>query len=281
MIRTRVNLRMQLASICLASMGMAFLPACDGSSDAAGDTGGGGEESKLTAQDLVRRPNWAFVSIADLDPTIIVEMRYYGIHNFVGTQVHGYDAPKCYLTWPAANALVKVQAELKAMNLSLKVYDCYRPQRAVDHFVEWAKDLNDTKMRKEFYPTVDKSRLFLDGYIAEKSGHTRGSTMDLTVVPLPAGENEVYKDGDPLRECTLPVEQRFTDNSLDFGTGFDCFDLASHRYNPAISGQHRGVRQLLQTIMDKYGFKGLEEEWWHFTLKNEPFPNTYFNFPID
>src|SRR5205814_997804 len=140
---------------------------------------------------------------------IIVEMRYYGIHNFVGKQVRGYNAPKCYLTWPAAIALAQVQAELKPMNLSLKVYDCYRPQRAVDHFVEWAKDLDDTKMRKEFYPTVDKSRLFLDGYIAEKSGHTRGSTMDLTIVSVPAGDQEVYKDGDALRECTLPADQRF------------------------------------------------------------------------
>ncbi|WP_394829871.1 M15 family metallopeptidase [Pendulispora albinea] len=262
---------------------MVFLPACEG--QGGGETGGGaeggGEEQKLTEKDLTHRPNWAFVSLGDLDPSIIIEMRYFTDHNFVGKPIRGYNAPKCYLTWPAAIALTRVQAELKPMNLTLKVYDCYRPQRAVDHFVEWAKDLGDTKMRKEFYPTVDKSRLFLDGYIAEKSGHTRGSTFDVTIVSVPAGEQEVYKDGDALRECTLPAAQRFKDNTLDFGTGYDCFDVQSHAFNPALPETHRGLRMLLHSIMDKHGFKGLAEEWWHFTLKNEPFPKTYFNFPID
>ncbi|WP_394836466.1 M15 family metallopeptidase [Pendulispora rubella] len=279
--RTRRSFRLHLASIVLTGLAAAaFLPACgsDEESENAGPTDGA-MDSQI--QDASIFPSWAFVSIAEVDPTIIVEMRYITDHNFLGTPVRGYNAAKCLLTRPAATALAKVQTELRPLGLSLKVYDCYRPQGAVDHFVEWAKDLNDTKMRQEFYPTVDKANLFRDGYIAEKSGHTRGSTLDVTIVALPAGEQEVYKSGDALRECTLPADQRFKDNSLDFGTGFDCFDLLAHPENPALTGPQRATRMLLRSMMDKYGFKGLVEEWWHFTLRNEPFPKTYFKFTID
>ena len=192
-----------------------------------------------------------FVSMADVDPSILVEARYDSEHNFMGTRVRGYNAPKCLLTRPAAQALANVQAELRLMGLSLKVYDCYRPQRAVDHFVAWAKDVNDLKMKREFYPQVDKSNLFRDGYIAEKSGHTRGSTVDLTI------------DG------------------LDFGTEFDLFDPLSHTANPTVNTPQRANRALLKAVMDKHGFKGIKTEWWHFTLRNEPFPNTYFDVPVE
>ncbi|MEV6336283.1 M15 family metallopeptidase [Nocardia vinacea] len=222
----------------------------------------------------------AFVSVTELDPTIIVDARYFGEHNFIGGRINGYDAPKCLLTKEAAAALAQVQRELQPMGLGLKTYDCYRPQRAVDQFVSWAKDLGDTKMRAEFYPTVEKANLFRDGYIAEKSGHSRGSTLDLTIVALPAADQEQYHPGDPLRACTLPADQRFRDNTLDFGTGYDCFDPLAHTANPAPSGTQRALRELLVNLMDEHGFKNLAEEWWHFTLKNEPFPNTYFNFPI-
>jgi D-alanyl-D-alanine dipeptidase len=222
----------------------------------------------------------AFVSVTEIDSTIIVDARYFGEHNFIGTRINGYEAPKCLLTKEAAAALAEVQRELRPMGLGLKTYDCYRPQRAVDQFVSWARDLGDAKMRAEFYPTVEKANLFRDGYIAEKSGHSRGSTLDLTIVALPAADQEQYRDGDPLRACTLPADQRFRDNSLDFGTGYDCFDPLAHTANPAPSGTQRALRELLKNLMDEHGFKNLAEEWWHFTLKNEPFPNTYFNFPI-
>lgn len=222
----------------------------------------------------------AFVSITEVDPTIVVEARYFGTHNFLGTRVTGYEAPKCLLTRQAAAGLTQVQQELLPMNLTLKVYDCYRPQRAVDHFVTWARDVADVKMKEEFYPTVDKANLFRDGYIAEKSGHSRGSTMDLAIVALPATDPEPFHEGDPLRACFLPADQRYHDNILDFGTGYDCFDPAAHTANPTIGGTQRAVRTLLSNLMDEHGFKNLPEEWWHFTLKDEPFPQTYFDFPI-
>ncbi|RDI61353.1 M15 family metallopeptidase [Nocardia pseudobrasiliensis] len=227
------------------------------------------------------RPSEAdFVSVTEADPSILVDARYFGEHNFIGSRINGYEAPKCLLTKQAAAALAEVQRELRPMNLSLKTYDCYRPQRAVDQFVSWARDLGDMKMKQEFYPTVDKSNLFRDGYIAEKSGHTRGSTVDLTIVALPAPTAEQYHPGDALRECVLPAEQRFHDDSLDFGTGFDCFDPAAHTANPAIGGAQRGLRALLSDAMADHGFKNLPEEWWHFTLRDEPFPDTYFDFPV-
>ncbi|WP_406229992.1 M15 family metallopeptidase [Nocardia sp. NBC_01009] len=222
----------------------------------------------------------AFVSVTEVDPTILVDARYFGQHNFLGTRVAGYEAPKCLLTKQAASALAQVQQELRPMNLTLKTYDCYRPQRAVDHFVAWARDLGDVKMKAEFYPAVDKANLFRDGYIAEKSGHSRGSTLDLAIVALPAPEAEQYHEGDPLRECFRPADQRFRDDMLDFGTGYDCFDPAAHTANPAVGGTQRAVRTLLTNLMDEHGFKNLAEEWWHFTLRDEPFPQTYFDFPV-
>ncbi|MEU4339859.1 M15 family metallopeptidase [Nocardia sp. NPDC023852] len=222
----------------------------------------------------------AFVSITDVDPTIMVEARYFGQHNFLGTRVTGYEAPHCLLTRQAAAALARVQQELRPMNLTLKTFDCYRPQRAVDRFVAWAKDLGDVKMQREFYPSVDKANLLRDGYIAEKSGHSRGSTVDLAIVALPAAAPEQYRDGDPLRECFLPADQRFHDNILDFGTGYDCFDPLAHTATPAVGGTQRALRTLLTNLMDEHGFAGLAEEWWHFTLKGEPFPQTYFDFPV-
>lgn len=193
-----------------------------------------------------------FVSIQDIDPTIQLDIRYFGSHNFLGRPVKGYRAPKCILTKPAAEALAKVQADLKPFALSLKVYDCYRPQMAVDDFVTWAKDLQDLKMKKEFYPKVDKTNLFRDGYIAEKSGHSRGSTVDLTLVP-----------------------------GLDMGTTYDYFDPLSHTANPEIGPMQKRNRLLLKSLMEKHGFKNLPEEWWHYTLVGEPYPDRFFAFEIE
>ncbi|MFJ8650574.1 M15 family metallopeptidase [Streptomyces sp. NPDC093546] len=221
-----------------------------------------------------------FVALRSVDPTIIQEMRYTTAHNFVGEPVDGYRQPLCILTRPAAQALHRAQVRLLRQGYSLKVYDCYRPQRAVDHFVRWAKDLRDERMKAEFYPLVDKSRLFADGYIAEKSGHSRGSTVDLTIVKLPAPPTRPYVPGETLVPCYAPQEERFPDNSLDMGTGFDCFDTLSHTDDPRVQGVQRANRQLLKSTLAAQGFVNLPEEWWHFTYKPEPFPDTYFDFPV-
>ena len=162
-----------------------------------------------------------FVDIKTVIPQVELDIRYFGPHNFLGQKVDGYLAPKCLLTKEAATALSNVQKELEQFSLTLKIYDCYRPQHAVNHFVRWAKDIDDTKTRKEFYPTVDKRNLFKDGYIADKSSHSRGSTVDLTIVTLPVAPQEKYTPGQELRECYLPQDKRFGDNSIDMGTGFD------------------------------------------------------------
>jgi D-alanyl-D-alanine dipeptidase len=221
-----------------------------------------------------------FVDMKEVVPTIILDIRYFGAHNFVGERIDGYNAYKCILTRKAAEALARVQNELNEFSLSLKVYDCYRPQRAVNHFVRWAEDLHDAKTKKEFYPTVDKKYLFRDGYISDKSSHSRGSTVDVTIVPIPVPKQGIYVPGQVLYECYLPAERRFKDNSIDMGTGFDCFHELSHTESKQIGLQQRINRLLLKTLMEKHGFKNYDQEWWHFTLKNEPFPDIYFDFVI-
>jgi D-alanyl-D-alanine dipeptidase len=222
-----------------------------------------------------------FVDVQKIIPSIILDIRYFGPHNFVGEKIEGYKAPKCFLTEKTAVALSKVQADLKEFSLSLKIYDCYRPQRAVNHFVRWAKDINNTKTKDEFYPTIDKKNLFRDGYIAAKSSHSKGSTVDLTIVPFPVPEQENYIPGQPLQACYMPVDKRFKDNSIDMGTGFDCFHEKSHPANNQVGLEQRVNRILLKTLMEKHGFKNYDKEWWHFTLKGEPFPNTFYDFLIE
>ena len=180
-----------------------------------------------------------FVVLRDVDPTIQHDIRYYTAHNFVGTRIDGYRAPLCILTKQAAKALRTVQRGMLKQGYTLKVYDCYRPQRAVDHFVRWARDLADQRMKPEFYPRVDKTRLFEDGYIAEKSGHSRGSTVDLTLVRVPARPTRPYVPGEPLAPCFAPKGERFPDNSVDMGTGYDCFDTLSHTLDPRVRGERR------------------------------------------
>ncbi|WP_046507213.1 M15 family metallopeptidase [Streptomyces odonnellii] len=221
-----------------------------------------------------------FVALRTVAPTIIQEMRYPTPHNFLGEPVDGYQQPTCILTRSTARALRHAQHRLLRKGYSLKVYDCYRPQRAVDHFVRWAKDLQDERMKAEFYPRVDKSRLFEDGYIAEKSGHSRGSTVDLTLVKLPALPTRPNIPGEELAPCYGPKAERFPDNSVDMGTGFDCFDTLSHTDDPRVQGEQRASRQLLKTTLAEAGFTNLPEEWWHFTHKPEAFPDTYFDFPV-
>jgi D-alanyl-D-alanine dipeptidase len=221
-----------------------------------------------------------FVALRSVDPTILQDIRYATPHNFTGRVVPGYASPMCVLTAPAARALHRVQQGLVGRGYSLKVYDCYRPQRAVDRFVAWAQDPGDRSMKPEFYPEVDKSRLFADGYIARRSGHSRGSTVDLTIVKLPAAPTRAYHPGERLASCYAPRPQRFPDASIDMGTGFDCFDERAHTQDPRIRGTAHTDRLTLEKTMEGAGFTGIPEEWWHFTYRSEPHPNTYFDFPV-
>lgn len=222
----------------------------------------------------------SFVALADVAPEIVQEMRYHGEHNFVGRPVAGYDQASCWLTQPAARALAAVAADVAESGYQLKVYDCYRPQRAVDDFVVWAQDPDDDVTRAEFYPRLAKDVLFPQGYILEKSGHTRGSTVDLTLIPKGAGVSPQWSVGDPLVDCTAPVRQRFPDTSVDMGTGFDCFDPLSATANTKVTARQRANRDVLLDAMTAAGFTNLAEEWWHYTLADEPFPDTYFDAPI-
>lgn len=222
-----------------------------------------------------------FVYLQEVDPTIIQDMKYFQHHNFCGRPLPGYNAPVAIICEAAAYALKAVQDELKSFNLSLKVYEAYRPQDAVDFFGKWAEDVDDQLMKTEFYPAIDKREVFERGYVSKKSAHTRGSAVDLTIVPLPVPPQAMWKLGDPILDGRLPKEQRFDDNSLDMGTSFDCLDELSHTANPNIPAQARANRLFLKTLIEKHGFKNLRTEWWHFGLLNEPFPDTYFNFPVE
>jgi zinc D-Ala-D-Ala dipeptidase len=227
----------------------------------------------LVALTLAAPPQ--FVALDQVAPAILQDMRYATRHNFVGRRIRGYSKPVCLLTRAAARALKRAQSRLRPRGYTLKVYDCYRPQRAVDHFVSWAST-HDQRMKREFYPRVDKSRLFADGYIARRSGHSRGSTVDLTLVRLPA------KPQPPWTGELVPcyARNRYPDNTVEMGTGFDCFDTLSHTRDPRIRGRARANRRLLRRTLERVGFENYENEWWHFTLRNEPFPNRYFDFPV-
>jgi len=196
------------------------------------------------------------VPLAECAPSIFQDMRYAGTNNFTGRTVDGYTAAVCLLTPPAALALARIQDEVRAYDLSLKVYDCYRPQRAVDHFVRWAEDVDDQATKPRFYPAVDKAQLFGQGYIAARSSHSRGSTVDITLVQAAGGE-------------------------LDMGTTFDYFDPLAHTDNPDVPPLARRNRLLLKLLMEKHGFGNYPQEWWHYTLRNEPYPDSYLDFPIE
>jgi zinc D-Ala-D-Ala dipeptidase len=199
----------------------------------------------------------AFVDAATMVDGLVVEMRYFGTDNFVGARIDGYEAPRCLLARPAALALASVQRELTERGLGLKVFDCYRPVRAVAHFVRWARDVADVARKADYYPDVDKRDLFRLGYIAGRSGHSRGATVDLTLVRRAPG-------------AAAP----------DMGTPFDFFSPKSWPGDTSVGEAARGNRALLAAAMARGGFRSYDKEWWHFTLENEPFPNSYFDFPI-
>jgi D-alanyl-D-alanine dipeptidase len=196
-----------------------------------------------------------FVDVASVVPGLMADIRYAGSHNFVGHPIDGYEAPRCLLARPAAEALAQVARDLAPQGIHIKVFDCYRPTRAVANFVRWAHDINDQKMKAEFYPNVDKRTLFSSGYISSHSGHSRGSTTDLTLA---------HDDG----------------KELDMGTPFDFFSPKSWPADPSISAEAHANRMLLANAMSRRGFRPYDREWWHFTLRHEPFPDTFFDFPV-
>jgi zinc D-Ala-D-Ala dipeptidase len=219
-----------------------------------------------------------FVALDDVDATILQDMRYATKYNFVGRRIDGYRDPVCILHRRAARALARAQAALEPKGYTLKVYDCYRPQRAVDHFIRWSQNGNQ-RMKREFYPRVDKARVFDLGYVARRSGHSRGSTVDLTLVKLPAKPQPQWsREEFGLTPCTAPYRRRFPDNSVNMGTSYDCFDARSHTFNSR--GRIRSNRLLLRRTMVRAGFEPYDKEWWHFTLRKERYPDRYFDFEV-
>lgn len=197
-----------------------------------------------------------FIYLTEVIPYVEFDLRYYSDDNFIGQPIPGYQSNVLIVTLQAAMALKKVQQDLAYSNFALKFFDAYRPQQAVDYFVRWANDPDDIRMKAQYYPNVDKDELIPKGFIAAKSSHSRGSTVDVTIISLENGQE------------------------LDMGTPFDLFDQKSWPSDTTVTVQQRANRQLLRSVMSKHGFAGLEEEWWHFTLFDEPYPDTYFDFPV-
>lgn len=198
-----------------------------------------------------------FVIINDYIPEIITELRYYSSYNFVGAHIDGYEEPVALLTKQAMEKLKKANEVFNNDEYLIKIWDSYRPRRAVEHFVRWRDDLTDEKMRKYFYPALSKKEVFEKGFVADKSGHSRGSTIDLTLV------------------------HKINGTDVDFGTSFDFFGEKAHTDFDNITDYQKNNRQYLKRVMEENGFINIPEEWWHFTLANEPFPNIYFNFPVN
>ena len=201
-----------------------------------------------------------FVELTQFIPGIIVDLKYHGSENFVGEPISGYTAHRCWMSAKAATQLKKVQDQLQQFDLSLKIFDAYRPQSAVDHFVHWSNDEKADAQKSCYYPHVDKSTLIPDGYIAKKSGHSRGSSIDLTIASTPSADESEAKE-------------------LDMGTIFDFFGKQSWTKSTAITAQQRSNRLLLKALMEQHDFANYSKEWWHFRLREEPFPDTYFDFP--
>ena len=221
-----------------------------------------------------------FVYLRDIDPTIVQDIRYAGSHNFVGRPIRGYLAAECILSKPAANALEKVQRMLAGKKLSLIVWDCYRPKRAVDDFLQWSKDPARSEMKSEFYPRTDKQKLFALGYLAKRSAHSRGSAVDLGIVPSAFSFAPPLTPSQPLKACTSLKSERFEDGTIDFGTGYDCLDALGKTSNALVGRIALHNRQTLKSYMGEAGFRPYAREWWHFELINEPFNGGGFDFEV-
>jgi D-alanyl-D-alanine dipeptidase len=221
-----------------------------------------------------------FVDLSHVDPTILLDIRYATPHNFVGRPVSGYLEPRCLVTKETAEALKRAQTAARAEGYSLKMYDCYRPERAGEDFLGWAQTPTDQTTKGEFYPAEPKDQLFADGYVGgARTSHSRGTAVDLTLVKLPAAGQPAYVPGQPLVPCTAPAGTRFADNSIDMGTGFDCFDSLAHTDDPRVSPTAHANRALLRRFMTGAGFVNYVNEWWHYDL-NGGDPNAYYDFPV-
>ncbi len=217
------------------------------------------------------------VYLRDIDPSIAQDIRYASTNNFVGRPLDGYDAPECILRRDVATALAQVQRDLAASNLGLKVYDCYRPTRAVRTMAQWANDGRPGGRTKRFYPRLQKDTLFGSGYIASRSAHSTGTAVDLTLVNAPPAKVPPFDPAASYGACTAPVAQRSPDDSLDMGTGYDCFDVTSATASSGITAeQHRRRMQFVQ-VMRRRGFSNYHREWWHFTYGA---PYAYFDATI-
>jgi len=219
-----------------------------------------------------------FARLRAVDPGIAQDMRYATANNFTGHPLPGYDAGECILRRPAALALKRVQADLARENLSLKVYDCYRPVRAITAVGRWAADPHASPDTRRFYPALPKERLFALGYIASHSAHARGVAVDLTIVPKgsrppPFDANARYGS------CAGPASQRAPDDSLDMGTGYDCFDVRSHTRAAGLTGEEHASRARLVAAMARRGFVNYKREWWHFSYPAAD-PRRDYDFPV-
>jgi len=220
-----------------------------------------------------------FVYLRDVDPTIVQDIRYAGSHNFVGRPIKGYPAAECILTAPAANALALAQKKMAGKKLSLIVWDCYRPKRAVADFWQCSRDPARAEMKAEFYPRTDKAKLFALGYLAIRSAHSRGSTVDLGLVPSDRSSAPSRDPSQPLKACTSPKGERFEDGTIDFGTGADCLDVLANTSSALVGGLARANRQMLKSTMREAGFRAYAREWWHFELVKAPFTDG-FDFEV-
>lgn len=210
---------------------------------------------KIYKSDITADPS-GFVVLADYVPHIVQEIRYYSTYNFISERIDGYEEPCALLTKEAARALKSVSNEMIVHGYRLKIFDAYRPACAVKHFVLWGIEDQDIRMKPYFYPDLQKQELFEQGYIAKKSSHSRGSTVDLTLLDMSTGKE------------------------LDMGSPFDLFSVVSHPDYKGITEQQYENRMMLQRAMVRNGFEPIDCEWWHFTLKDEPYPDTYFEFPV-
>ena len=220
----------------------------------------------------------ALVYLRDVDPTIMQDIRYATFNNFTGEPLPGYNAAECVLTRQAAFALKQVQADLAASNLALKIYDCYRPERAVRAMAVWSQDGGDQKPTKRFFPNIDKRNLFALGYIARYSRHSTGTAIDLTLIQKSAAPAAAFDPTASYGACTAPLAARAPDNSIDMGTGYDCLDPQGHTAAGNISLQQHQNRTMLVAAMRKRGFSNYVREWWHFTFGGNAAP--HYNTPI-
>lgn len=245
--------------IAAAAMAVLALSSCSANVDRTASDAEPNNSSDRTSEVQEQAPGTeaGFVSLSQAVPDVLLEIRYYSTYNFVGERVDGYEEPCALVTYEAAKALSGAAKVAGELGYVLKIYDAYRPQTAVNDFIDWAEDTDDTRMKDYFYPELDKSVLFDQGYIAAKSGHSRGSTLDLTLFDMKEGKD------------------------VDMGGVFDYFGERSHPdYTEGLTDEQIANRNTLRDIMVKNGFKPLDTEWWHFTLEDEPYPDTYFDFPV-